>query len=289
MTPRLLIARAEKQFDALRAEIDQFFSNNPADLIVEDDLETGEKVVYWKQEPKPPREWGADVGQLVNNARSALDHVIYALAIQAGSDPEEDKTAFPIFESRDAYLKARGRGSRKTTVRDQYLAGVDEKWREKIDAVQPFHKGKNASMDPLAVLADIDNSTEHKMLKAAHVTIETPAHIAFTTSGLTSDIRVRFDPTRADHISVEAKVQAAKSKTHPGVIIQPKQVIGSTIHGGLVFGDPPRFYTLNQIRRAVQWTRSVVKWFEPAFAADSAATSSRGDAEPSPEPPPADG
>jgi hypothetical protein len=39
--------------------------------------------------------------------------------------------------------------------------------------------------------------------------------------------------------TVEAKVQASKPKTHPGVIIQPKQVIGSTIHGGLVFGGPP--------------------------------------------------
>ena len=79
------------------------------------------------------------------------------------------------------------------------------------------------------------------MLQAAHVTIETPAHIAFATSGLTSDIVVRFDPTRTDHLSVEAKVHAAKPLTDPGVIIQPKQVIGSTIRGGLVFGDPPWF------------------------------------------------
>lgn len=261
----LLVARAEKQSDTLRAEIKQFFSDNPTELVVEDDPTTDEKVVYWKEEPSPPREWGADVGQIANNARSALDHLVYALAIQAGQNPEEDKTSFPIFESRDAYLSPRGRGSRKTTVRDQYLAGVDDKWRAKVDAVQPFHKGKNAPMDPLAILADIDNSTEHRLLKTAHVTIDTPTHMAFTTSGLTSDIRVRFDPTRVDQISVDAKVQAAKSKTHPGIILKPKQVIGSTIDGGLVFGDPPRFYTLDQIRRAVQWARSVIKWFEPAF------------------------
>jgi hypothetical protein len=267
----LLAARAEKQFEALLAEIAQFFTNNPAELIVEDDAETGEKVVYWKEEPKPPREWGADVGQLVNNARTAMDHLIYALAIQAGQNPEADKTAFPIFESRDEYLKERGRGSRKVTVRDQYLAGVDEQWRKKVDAVQPFHRGKNAYLDPLAVLSDIANSHNHRMLKAAHVTIETPAHNAFTTSGLTSALVVRFDPTRSDHVSVEAKVHAAKSVTHPGIILQPKQVIGSTIHGGLVFGDPPRFCTLDQIRRAVQWTHSVLGWFEPAFATDSAA------------------
>jgi hypothetical protein len=124
----LLVDRAQRQFDALRLEVIQFFEDNPADLVVEDDPNTGEKVVYFAQEPVLPRDWGLDVGQLVNNARTALDHLVYALAIEGGGNPEEAKTAFPIFEDRDEYWKVRGRGARKTTVRDQYLDGVDETW-----------------------------------------------------------------------------------------------------------------------------------------------------------------
>jgi hypothetical protein len=263
----LLVDRAQRQFDALRLEVIQFFEDNPADLVVEDDPNTGEKVVYFAQEPVLPRDWGLDVGQLVNNARTALDHLVYALAIEGGGNPEEAKTAFPIFEDRDEYWKVRGRGARKTTVRDQYLDGVDETWRKKVDAVQPYRHGDRAWLDPLAVLSEIANWHKHKTLKPARITIETPSHIGFAVGGRVSDLRVRFDPTRKDHVSVQAKMPGGRSLTPPGLIIQPKveMEMGGGIQPGLVFGEPPRFYVLAQIKRAVGWSRSVLKWFEPAF------------------------
>lgn len=260
-----LVGRAEKQFDALQAEVVQFFNDNPATLIIEDDPQTREKVVYFNQEPKLPRDWGIDVGQLVNNARTALDHLIYALAVKGGGNPEADKTAFPIFEDRDKYWQVRGRGTRETTVRDQYLAGVNEEWRKKVDAIQPYHQRDRAWQDRLAVLSEIANWHKHKTLKAARITIETPAHICFATSGLTSEILVRYDPRRHDHVSVQAKMQAAQSLSNPGVVLIPKMQMDGGVQAGLVFGDPPRFYTLGDIKGAVSYTRSVIKWFQPAF------------------------
>jgi hypothetical protein len=264
----LLVDRADRQFNDLRTQVTQFFKDNLAELVVEDDPESGEKVVYFAEEPHLPRGWGLDVGQLVNNARTALDHLIYALAVQGGGHPELDKTAFPIFEDRDEYWKVRGRGARKTTVRDQYLAGVDEAWREKVDAVQP-HRHRNQSLvinDPLAVLSDIANRHKHKTLKPARITIETPWHRCFASSDITSELRVRFDPRRSDVIDVQAKMVWGKTFTDPGTVIQPKvNMDPSGVRPGLIFGDPPRFYTLAQIRQAVQRTRSTIKWFQPAF------------------------
>jgi len=261
----LLARRAEKQFDGLRAEIIDFFDRDVVDLVIDDDAQTGEKTIYFPQEPRPPREWGADVGQLINNARTALDHLVYALAIEGGGEPQADKTAFPIFEDRDEYLKVRGRGTRKITVRDQYLAGVEERWRKKIDNVQPYQRGKNAYLDPLAVLSDIANSHKHKTLKTARITIETPSHVCFSVGAFTKDLRVRFDPSRNDHIEVETQMQANKALVDPGIVLQPKVDVGGGIAPGLVFGEPPRFYTLSQIKRAVSWSRAVIKWLEPAF------------------------
>jgi hypothetical protein len=260
-----LVERAEGQFDDLQAEVIKTFKENLPELVMEDDPEAGEKIVYFAEEPYLPRSWGIDVGQMVNNARTALDHLIYALAVEAGGNPELDKTAFPIFQDRDEYWKTRGRGTRKTTVRDQYLAGVDEAAREKIDNIQPYHYGKNAYRDTLAGMAEIANAHKHKTLKPARVTIELPAHRCFAVSGKTSEVIVRFDPTRVDHVSVQTKVEPGKSLTNPGVVLQPKMDMEPWIQPGLVFGDPPRFYKLAEIKAVIARARSVIKWFEPSF------------------------
>jgi hypothetical protein len=75
----MLMRRAERQFYAIQAGITEFFKDNPADVVIDDDPRSGEKVVYFAEEPVLPREWGAGLGQFVSNARTALDHLIYAL------------------------------------------------------------------------------------------------------------------------------------------------------------------------------------------------------------------
>lgn len=259
-----LVERAERQFDDLQGEVTQTFQNDIPELVMEDD-ETGKKVVYFSEEPSLPRSWGIDVGQMVNNARTALDHMVYALAVEGGGDPELDKTAFPIFENRDDYWKVRGRGASKTTVRDHYLAGVDEACRKKIDAIQPYHRKKNAYLDVLAVMAEIANRHKHKTLKPARITIEAPMHRCWATSGHTSALRIRFDPLNGQLVSVDTKVEGGKSLANPGIVVQPKMEMDTVIHAGLVFGDPPRVYTLSEIKAVVARPRPIIKWFEPAF------------------------
>lgn len=263
----LILGRAEKQFDALHAEIVEFFKTNAPVLTVEPDDETGEQVVQFAQEPVLPREWGFDLGQSMNNARIALDHLVYALAVEGGGQPERDKTAFPIFESRDEYWKIRGRGSRKVTVRDQYLAGVRDEWRKRIDAVQP-HRHSNPGRvltDPLAVLGDVANTHKHKLLKAARVTIMTPHHVCyFTSPGIASQLIVRFKPGTTD-VSVEAKMEGTQALTDPGLVIHPKLVEDNQVAPGIVFGEPPRPLELGAAKDAIRWARAIVKWLEPAF------------------------
>jgi hypothetical protein len=271
-----LMKRALRQFDALNQEVAIFLQDQASRLIVEDDPQTGKKTVYVADEPSLPRDWGIDLGQLTNNARTALDHLVYALAIEAGGQPSKDRTMFPIFTSRDAYWQTRGKGTRQQTVRDQYLAGVDECWRKKIDAVQPYRNRTNSHADPLVVLADISNGHKHQTLKAARLTIETPAHRAIVFGGL-SGIRVCFDPRRDDDVSVETQVKGGKTLTPPAMMLQPKVPVDNRTQLDLVFGQPPSiikegvqmpagFYNLTEVRRSVQWSASILRWFEPAFS-----------------------
>jgi hypothetical protein len=51
--------------------------------------------------------------------------------------------------------------------------------------------------------------------------------------------------------------------------VQPKAEADGRVGLDLVFGEPPRPVRLTQVRRALQWWRSIIKWFEPAFATDS--------------------
>ncbi len=201
------------------------------------------------------------------NARTALDHLIFALAIQGGGDPQAGKTAFPIFDDRDKYFQVRGRGTRKVTVRDEYLAGVEERWRKKIDDVQPYRHGKRARTDPLWTLSDIANGHKHQTLKAARITIQTPTVSCFTVTGAMSNMIVRLDPRRPNpFVSVEAKIgTSGKTLSYPAIVVVPHVHMAPKIRPGVIFGDDESCYTLFQVRRALKWSRAIIKWFEPAF------------------------
>lgn len=120
---RLKTQRAREQFEDLQREIQEFFHKHPCEIACRSETATGRQTVKVPEPPELPRRWGLLLGEACHNARSALDHMVYALA---GSTTETSRTSFPIFENCDDYWKTSRRGRRATTARDRYLAGVDE-------------------------------------------------------------------------------------------------------------------------------------------------------------------
>lgn len=155
---RLKVNAAQQNFDALKTTIEEYASSRPYSVGVAYDASKRQHLIHVPAPPALPREWWILVGQLGTNARAALDYLVYELSVYGHGDPDKDRTQFPISESQDDYLRS-GRGG--ITYRDRSLAGVDERFRRRIDDLQPYHRRKSAHRHPLALLAKLTNRDTH--------------------------------------------------------------------------------------------------------------------------------
>lgn len=155
------VERAREHIDALQEEIAAFVADHPYDVVVEFDSETGEQIARVATVKEPPLRWSIIFGELGHNLRSALDHLVYQLAIIAGSNPAKTKTSFPIYTSCRAYWTPR---KSQPSPRDVALEGVSDNARALIDSAQPYHGGDSAQSHPLATLAWLTNIDKHRLV-----------------------------------------------------------------------------------------------------------------------------
>jgi hypothetical protein len=99
------------------------------------------------------------VGDIVANYRAALDYLALIL-VDRGRTPCLTPSAlvqvqFPIYSDRLAYNAAL----------ERRLPGVRKQHRAIIRRHQPYHRGKRAFRDALAILADLSNKDKHRKLQ----------------------------------------------------------------------------------------------------------------------------
>ncbi|HXY43239.1 MAG TPA: hypothetical protein VEH29_03550 [Acidimicrobiales bacterium] len=99
-------------------------------------------------------------GDLLSNLRATLDYLVWQLVLVAGGTPT-DQHAFPCLTDRSKWPSASGRR----------LGGMDARWRNEIEGVQPYHK-RDPEHDLLAVLDQVNNVNKHRALPATIVTAE---------------------------------------------------------------------------------------------------------------------
>jgi hypothetical protein len=157
---RLKLARAKEDLDALSAKVAEYMEPRPFHVATEKNGHEQIGRIYIDREPDP--EWGLDLGEIAVQARSALDLLVKQLVRDSGNEPTRGNT-FPIFLDHDDYL---GKGNAKS-FREKTLKGVAKRHRTVIDQYQPYHRGKHAGRDPLAILAAIANRDKHEDIHAA--------------------------------------------------------------------------------------------------------------------------
>jgi hypothetical protein len=144
---RTKVVRASDHLETLDREARRFLDDYAHDLVIEEDPETGDQVirVRYRRRVRPPERLDVIVGDAVHNLRSALDHVIWQLAI-IGRGPGE-RNQFPVFDTPQQFK------SRRNT----YLKGVLTKHRTMLETYQPYKRwyGANA-LQLIVVLNDID-------------------------------------------------------------------------------------------------------------------------------------
>lgn len=101
-SPRVKIRRAEQHLNELEIKVREFKSKRPYEIVIEPDVRPGYKVYKLRlTEPVPYRDLSPVVGDIVNNIRAALDHIVYACALANGhASPRYKTCSFPFGRTR---------------------------------------------------------------------------------------------------------------------------------------------------------------------------------------------
>jgi hypothetical protein len=178
------VSRANVHLDFLNERVKSFAEDMSSyEVVTKDDWQTAEVFIHGEAEP-PVEEWGAIIGDVVHNLRSALDHLVWQLTIANGHTPpnpipprgrpgsEWRQISFPIytFDRRDRYPSGRRIPWRyrapgwRSNKEPGSLWGIRPDLRTVIQKLQPFNRGKNAPKEPLAVLDELWNIDKHRHL-----------------------------------------------------------------------------------------------------------------------------
>lgn len=149
--------RAHEHRDALQREIESLSERNSYFLVREKRNEGREHVfrIHFLKEPDRVR-WGLIFGDSVHNLRSALDHLVVAIAASVHGDfppPDFHRLMFPISESPSKFDNAK-----------RCVQSLPEGIQAVIEELQPY---QTRDSDPfsLQLLHDFDITDKHRLVQ----------------------------------------------------------------------------------------------------------------------------
>lgn len=152
---RVKIQRAKRHIDDLHLALKRLDNSRPYHVQIRDDLHAGKRIYYLSNDPVIPNEIAAIAGDAIQNLRSALDHLAFALVLVGtkGNIPIGTKTKiyFPIAENATKYM----------SVRAGQIQGAAETAKKRIDAIEPYGGGKGAI---LWKLHSLNLTDKHRLL-----------------------------------------------------------------------------------------------------------------------------
>ncbi len=172
------IQRADMHLSFLHEQIKSFAGDGGSyKLGTQPNIQTGEIAIYGEVFGEPPTdEWGAIIGDVVHNLRSALDHLVWQLTIANGHTPppnpipkrgpgsEWRDIGFPICVTPHP-ADHLGNPIPWASAKDlKSLWGIGPRLRAAFQELQPFVTGQNPSEEPLAVLNELWNIDKHRHL-----------------------------------------------------------------------------------------------------------------------------
>lgn len=145
---RAKLDRAELYLESSRAELRRW-NKAHAGAIVGEIHEHGQTHIYRPSYvPNLADDWSCIIGDCLHNMRAALDHLAWQLVIASGRTPTPT-TSFPI---------------RNASGGADILPYITASIRAEVEAVQPYHAGKQANRQWLSVLKHLDDVDKHRTL-----------------------------------------------------------------------------------------------------------------------------
>lgn len=197
---KMKLRRARQLFSEFQTDIDKFYAANPYRLQVYPADDSAFDFVI-RNLITPPLHWGFLVGDIVHNARSALDHLTYSLALSNGRSSDElTRIGFPMHP--DATTYDRTMFAREVT---KVLRPADA---TRIRELQPFNGGNTAIWPnvndvihspmtvQLHIVSQLDNEDKHRVLKAVGHNVGDVPSRPIVPDGYTADHMINGDLLR---------------------------------------------------------------------------------------------
>ena len=165
------VDRADELRQTIEREINDYLLGGPfrlRDQLVPDPPRF--EVFVEAIDPPPPR-LGVLMGDFAHNARCALDHAVWQLALTLHDEPSR-RTQFPIEADRSEW---------PSVARDR-LRHVPDEAHPVIEGMQPFHADDPAH-HALTALRDLSNEDKHRLLPEAVSIPVAPRPTSFTVHG----------------------------------------------------------------------------------------------------------
>lgn len=178
LSARLKVERAKQNIRDLQGEIHTFLSGNPYSIGTKRNPDTGQLVYYVARTIETPAGLAPLCGDVLNNLRSALDHLAGNL-VDANGGNTARRIYFPISDSAQAYPATKAR----------CIQGISQEANDAIDALHPYRGGNDAFWK----IQQLNNIDKHRML----ITVGSAFHSvnlgAFFTESMGKDLAGRND------------------------------------------------------------------------------------------------
>ncbi|HEX3684996.1 MAG TPA: hypothetical protein VHU83_20850 [Bryobacteraceae bacterium] len=149
--------RAKEHFGALDTEIRDWVGTGPMAIAKEKDAEGRRHIVFAEiVNPPPLNRWALIAGDCVHNLRSALDSLVYGIAIhETGLNPPADERAlqFPITSSPDKFKEQKNR-----------IKSLSPAVQSAIEKAQPYNVPHPEFPPALELLGILNNFDKHRTL-----------------------------------------------------------------------------------------------------------------------------
>ncbi|HEX9896602.1 MAG TPA: hypothetical protein VGA85_02950 [Dehalococcoidales bacterium] len=178
-SPRLKITRAKDEINRLGLMQDAFLANTHYSVVrAEKNLVSGKDVLRIKIDGSPPSlEWGVYIGEIAHNLCSALNHLVYQLALLNSSNKPETvagdkRLQFPIFLTEPEF-KAKWGESMIKLLKPEHKASIKR--------LQPYNSSGSSLLktidltkwsgcnSPLFWLKEINNADKHRIIQVVGI------------------------------------------------------------------------------------------------------------------------
>lgn len=149
------VTRAKQHIQDFQLALRAFYDTKPYAVAIKEDSHVHKRIFYVAKADPVPDNLAAIAADVIQNLRSALDHIAYQLVLDARGGTEPDwHVYYPICRSASDY-----RALRKGNIK-----GVRQEIIDAIDATEPYKCGKGHALWQLNELTKPDR---HRLLIGA--------------------------------------------------------------------------------------------------------------------------